>query len=70
VSVKVLLAVMLLTVNEPLTVTAPMPLSSEADVAFEEVHVSVLAPPDCTDVGLAVSVQTGACGTGVTTIDV
>jgi len=67
---KVRLEVMLLTVSEPFSPTAPMPLSIETEVALVLVQVSTLEPPDCTEVGLALSVQTGAGGdTGWTVTD-
>jgi hypothetical protein len=59
VSVNVLFVVMFVTVYEPFTPTLPMPLSSEAETAFDDVQNSVVDPPLCTCVGFAFSVQLG-----------
>lgn len=48
----------------PCTDTAPMPLSSDALVAFAVVHVSVEISPDVMALGSAESVQVGAGGGG------
>lgn len=56
----VLVVVRPLKVYEPFNATEPTSVS-DAEVAFVELHVSVVLPPEVTEVGLAVRVHDGVC---------
>ena len=59
-----------LTVNDPLSCTLPIPLSSETDVAFEDTQMSVTAPPFADNVSwVAMSVAVGAGAVPTTTTE-
>ncbi|OYV83394.1 MAG: hypothetical protein B7X04_04415 [Parcubacteria group bacterium 21-54-25] len=60
------------TLVEPFStgVSAPMPWSTEKEVACVVVQESFAASPPCTVLGFAVSVQEGAGGGGKTTVTV